>query len=168
VTDRDTKKDDYQQRIERMSNKLSVDAHLAQFPVLMSIAVQWGDQDAFGHVNNTIYLRWFESARIAYFERMGIMDLHEKENVGPILASVTCNYRRPVTYPDSVTVGARVTRIGRTSFEMDHVCTSEAQGLIVAEGKTTLVVYDYHREKPHPISETLRTAIGSLEGRSFE
>jgi acyl-CoA thioester hydrolase len=151
-----------------MNVKASVDSLLAQFPVVVSIPVQWGDQDAFGHVNNTIYLRWFESARIAYFERMGIMELHETENVGPILASAACEYRRQVRYPDTVLVGARVTRIGRSSFGMDHAAASEAQSLIVAEANTTLVVYDYHKEKSHPISEALRRAIAAIEGRSSD
>ncbi len=151
-----------------MTAKPSVDSLLAQFRVVISIPVQWGDQDAFGHVNNTIYLRWFESARITYFERMGVLDLHEAENVGPILASITCDYRRPVTYPDTVLVGARVTRIGRSSFGMDHACASQAQGIIAAEGKSTLVLYDYRKEKSHHIPELLRRAIADIEGRSFE
>jgi acyl-CoA thioester hydrolase len=150
-----------------MTLKPNFDALVAQFPVVVSIPVQWGDQDAFGHVNNTIYLRWFESARIAYFERMGILELHESENVGPILASITCDYRRVVTYPDTVLVGARVTRMGRSSFGMDHIVVSEAQGVVAADGNTTLVVYDYHQEKSHPIPQTMRRAIEAIEQHSF-
>jgi acyl-CoA thioester hydrolase len=151
-----------------MTEMPSVDRLLAQFAVVVKIPVQWGDQDAFGHVNNTVYLRWFESARIAYFERMGIMDLHEMERLGPILASATCDYRRPVTYPDTVLVGAQVTRIGNSSFVMEHAAASQALGAIAAEAKTTLVLYDYQKEKPHPIPEALRRTIAAIEGRSFE
>jgi acyl-CoA thioester hydrolase len=151
-----------------MSSKQSMKELLAHFPIVISIGVQWGDQDAFGHVNNTIYLRWFESARIAYFERMGALELHENENVGPILASITCDYRRVVTYPDTILVGARVTRIGRSSFGMDHVIVSDRHGVIAAEGKSTLVVYDYQRAKSHPIPQPMRHAIEAIEGRSFD
>lgn len=151
-----------------MTAKPRIDSLLAHFPIVISIPVQWGDQDAFGHVNNTVYLRWFESARIAYFERMGVLDLHDAENVGPILASITCDYRRPVTYPDTVSVGARVTRIGRSSFGMDHTCASHAQGIIAAEGKSTLVLFDYHKGKSHHLPDTIRQAIAQIEGRSFE
>ncbi|MGO9915241.1 MAG: acyl-CoA thioesterase [Isosphaeraceae bacterium] len=150
-----------------MSAQASAESLLAQFKIVISIPVQWGDQDAFGHVNNTIYLRWFESARIVYLERVGMMELHEAENVGPILAAVACDYRRPVTYPDTVLVGARVTRIGRSSFGMEHAAASRGHGVIAAEGKSTLVVFDYHKEKSHPIPQALRQAIEALEGRSF-
>jgi acyl-CoA thioester hydrolase len=150
-----------------MTGKPDVDSLLAHFTIVISVPVQWGDQDAFGHVNNTIFLRWFESARIAYFERVGILELHEAEDLGPILASISCDYRRPVTYPDTVLVGARVTRIGRSSFGMEHAVASQGQGVIAAEGSSTLVVFDYHNEKSHPIPHALRQAIAALEGRSF-
>jgi acyl-CoA thioester hydrolase len=151
-----------------MTTKASAEALLAQFTVVISIPVQWGDQDAFAHVNNTVYLRWFESARIAYLERVGMMELHEAENIGPIVASAACDYRRPVTYPDTVAVGARVTRIGKSSFTMEHAVASQQHGVIAAEGKSTLVVFDYHAEKSHPVPPALRQAIAVLEGRSFD
>jgi len=150
-----------------MGAKASAESLLAQFTTVIAIPVQWGDQDAFGHVNNTIYLRWFESARIVYLERIGMMELHAAENVGPILASVACDYRRPVTYPDTVLVGARVTRIGRSSIGMEHAAASQVQGVIAAAGNSTLVVFDYHKEKSHPVPAPLRQAIEALEGRSF-
>jgi acyl-CoA thioester hydrolase len=173
MTDHDAKRDEYSpamvmRRWSSMTEKSSVDALLAQFAVVISIPVQWGDQDAFRHVNNTVYLRWFESARIAYFERMGIMELHEAQNVGPILASATCDFRRPLTYPDTVAVGARVTRIGNSSFVMEHAAASHAQGVIAAEGKTTLVVYDYEKRKSHPVPQTVRRAIAAIEGRPLD
>jgi len=151
-----------------MTPKAVAQSLVSQYTITISIPVQWGDQDAFGHVNNTVYLRWFESARIVYLERIGMMDLHAAENVGPILASATCDYRRPVTYPDTVLVGARVTRIGRSSFSMEHAAASQDQGVIAAEGKSTLVVFDYHKEKSHPIPPALRQAIAALERRSFD
>src|SRR3954462_15539128 len=95
-------------------------SELADYPVVIALPVQWGDQDAFGHVNNTVYLRWFESARIAYFDAIGLREMIATEQIGPILASTPCHYRRPITYPETVRVGARVTRIGRTSMMMEH------------------------------------------------
>ncbi len=57
----------------------------AEFPVVLAIPVAWGDMDAMGHVNNTVYLRYFESARIAYFERVGFLEEMASSGVGPIL-----------------------------------------------------------------------------------
>jgi acyl-CoA thioester hydrolase len=140
---------------------------LAEFPVVLRWPVQWGDEDSFGHVNNTVYIRWFESARIEYLQRTGLTGMHQRQRVGPILASVTCHFRRPAEFPDWVQIGARVTRFGRTSFTMAHCIVSEAQGAVVAEGDSVIVVFDYNAGRPHPIPDELRQAIERLEGKSL-
>ena len=61
--------------------------------------MHWGDQDAFGHVNNIIPHRWFESARIALFGRIGLLELRKEQGIGPILAATSCDYRRQITFP---------------------------------------------------------------------
>ena len=145
---------------------------LALYPALIRLPVQWGDQDAFGHVNNVIYFRWFESSRIAYLERIGLGDKHDGklstgENVGPILAAIGCNYRKQVKYPDSVIVGARVTRIGRSSMTMTHVVWSHDHQAIAADGESTVVVFDYNANQPRRVPDDFRALIEKLEGRSL-
>ncbi|MSR58521.1 MAG: acyl-CoA thioesterase [Planctomycetaceae bacterium] len=137
---------------------------LAGFPVLCTLPIQWGDQDAFGHVNNTIYLRWFESARIAYGNQVGLSQLFERQKIGPILAAVQCNYRRQLIFPDTVHIGARITKIGRTSLVMEHRVVSETLKTIAAEGDSTVVMFDYAAQKPVPVSLALRQAILEIEG----
>jgi acyl-CoA thioester hydrolase len=146
---------------------MDVPPQLAEFPVVLPWPVQWGDEDSFGHVNNTVYIRWFESARIEYLNRTGLSELHERQRIGPILASITCHFRRPVEFPDRVLIGARVTRFGRTSFTMAHCIVSEAQKAVAAEGDSIIVVFDYNTGKPHPIPDAVRQAIERLEGKSF-
>ncbi len=138
---------------------------LSDYRVVTEIPVWWGDQDAFGHVNNTIFLRWFESSRIAYTTRVGLYELFRVRRIGPILAAVSCNFRRQVTFPDTVDVGARIDRIGRTSLAMSHAVFSRALGAIAAEGTSTIVVYDYEAGTPVPVPDELRDAIAALEGR---
>ena len=142
---------------------MSKPAELAEFPAVITLPVLWGDQDAFGHVNNTIPIRWFESARIAYLEAPEIAELLERERVGPILAAIGCNYRRQITYPDTVSIGARVTRLGGASLTMIHRVWSEAQQAIAADGESTIVVFDYAAQRPVRMSEALRAAIAALE-----
>ena len=137
------------------------------FPVAIEIPIWWGDQDAFGHVNNTIPMRWFESSRIAYMGVVGLSSLMDSHKVGPILASVKIDYRRHLHFPDSVTVGARVTRIGRTSLTMEHAAVSKKLGATAVEGTSTIVVFDYKTHRPEPVPETIRQAIAELEGRDF-
>lgn len=138
---------------------------LAEYPVTIALPVQWGDQDSFGHVNNTVYFRWFESARIAYCMRLGLSG--KAEAIGPILASITCNFRRQLTFPDTVHIGARVSRIGRTSLTMEHLAISERTGSVVADGPSVLVIFDYDAGKPHAVPGKIRESIEALEGKSF-
>jgi acyl-CoA thioester hydrolase len=140
-------------------------ALLAGFPVVVSLPVQWGDMDAYRHVNNTVFFRWLESGRIAYTSGLGLKALQVETGVGPILASAGCDYRRQVTYPDTVHVGSRVTRIGRTSLAMEHAVVSEAARAVAAEGRATLVVFDYNAGTPVPVPETVRRMIRELEGK---
>ena len=118
-------------------------ALLPGYPVVIKLPVQWGDQDAFGHVNNTVYFRWFESARLAYLEQAGLSHVMEDDSLGPILASIKCDYRRQLTFPDTVEIGASITRIGRSSMVMRHVVISRQHQAIVAEGESTIVAFDY-------------------------
>jgi acyl-CoA thioester hydrolase len=138
------------------------------FPVVISLPIQWGDQDAFAHVNNTVYSRWFESARIAYCLRVGLDGPNPSRAIGPILASITCHFRRPLRFPDSVRIGARIARIGRTSLTMDHLVVGEASGDVAAEGTSVVVVFDYGTHRPHPLPPTIYAAIEHLEGKTFE
>jgi len=140
---------------------------LAGFPVIIVMPVQWGDQDAFGHVNNTVYLRWFESARIAYGERMGLSAMMATHKIGPILAAIRCSYLRQLNYPDTVRIGARITRIGRSSMVMEHKVESDATGVIVAEGDSTIVVFNYATNRPTPVTDELRSAVNQLEGKTI-
>jgi acyl-CoA thioester hydrolase len=138
---------------------------LREFPVVVAITVEWGDQDSFAHVNNTVYLKWCETARVAYLERIGMWGMIKSEGKGPILASATCDYRQPVLFPDTVQVGARVAKIGKSSFRMEHSLVSVAQGVVVAESHTTLVFIEYEKGKSLPLPQHLREAMEHLEGR---
>ena len=140
---------------------------LADFPVVVSLPIQWGDQDAFGHVNNTVYLRWCETARVEYLDRIGLW-MPIAEGIGPILAGICCDYRRPLTHPDEVHIGARVTKLGNSSFRMEHRIVSRDLDLVAADAHSTIVVFDYKRSKSVPIPEPVRRAIEKLEDRKFE
>jgi acyl-CoA thioester hydrolase len=100
-------------------------------------------------------------------ERAGMWPELPPSGVGPILASITCDYRLPLTYPDTVKVGARVTRIGRSSFRMEHVIFSEGAQKIAAEIVSTMVLLDYGAGKPTRVPEESRRAMEALEGREL-
>ena len=142
------------------------DDPLAGFSVVIALPVQWGDQDAFGHVNNTVFLRWIESARVEYWRRIGLFGRATVDGLGPILASSHCDYRRPVTFPDSIRAGARVSRIGRTSLTIEHRVVAASSNLVAAEGVAVVVLYDYSEATPRPVPDALRGLIQELEGKA--
>jgi acyl-CoA thioester hydrolase len=142
---------------------LSDNDPLSLYPVVIELPVQWGDEDAFGHVNNTVYLRWCESARVIYLQRVGLWQSERKDAVGPILANISCDFKRAVTFPDTVRIGARVVRIGNSSLQMDHVIVSEAAGAVAATAESTIVAFDYHRKETTRLPDEIRDAIARLE-----
>ena len=87
---------------------VDVDETLAKYPVIVRQPVVWGDMDYYRHVNNVVYFRYFENARLEYFRRIGWFEFEEKTGIGPILAATTARFRRPLTYPDDIAIGARV------------------------------------------------------------
>ncbi len=141
---------------------------LAGFPVINTIPIIWGDQDAFGHVNNLTYPRWCETSRVDYLERAGLWVKLPPAGIGPILASMRCDYKEQLIYPGTIQVGARVTRIGNSSLRMEHLVVSLDGGFIAAAVDSTLVWYDYKRRRAVPVPAEARRTIGELEGRSFE
>jgi len=88
--------------------------------VTIEIPVVWADMDAFQHVNNTVYFRFFEHVRIAYFEKLEIAELKETTGVAPILAATRCRFRIPLTYPDTVSIGARIASLEEDRFVMEY------------------------------------------------
>ena len=150
-----------------MSDSKAKPVELQDFPVVIALPVQWGDQDSFGHVNNTLPFRWFESARIAYLEQSDLGHLMNTSGIGPILAAIGCNYRRQLHYPDTVHVGARVASIGRTSMVMAHAGFSEQLGMIAVDGTSTVVMFDYSTNKPRRMPEELRSIFERIEGKSL-
>ena len=138
---------------------------LSDFPDVVAVQVQWGDQDAFGHVNNTVFLRWFEIARISYVDRLGLSHDVSKGSFAPILAALTCNFRSQVTFPDRISVGTRVSRVGNRSLVMDHAIFSDRLQAIVADGTSTIVHFDYAAGKSAPLSEECRSKIAEIEAK---
>jgi acyl-CoA thioester hydrolase len=136
---------------------------LAQFPVVIEVPLRWGDMDAFQHVNNTLYFRYFEIGRIAYFEALGVEDFMTGTGIGPILASIGCRFRFPVTYPDTLAIGTRISEIGEERMIMEHCAVSRRHDRLAAEGDGVSVAFDYEAQRKAPIPAIVRARIMALE-----
>ena len=130
--------------------------------MVVRVPVQWGDMDALGHVNNAVYFTWFESARIALFERVGLAITGVPE-VGPILAHTRCDFLAPVRYPGEVLAGTRIEKLGTTSFTMEYEAALAADPeRPVARGQGVVVLIDYRDGSKVALPAALREALSDL------
>ena len=136
---------------------------LRGFSVIIEVPVAWGDMDAFGHVNNTMFFRYFETVRIRYLDTIGFRGAGGERGVGPILASTQCRFRRPLTYPDTVLVGARISELADDRFTHEYRLVSRELNEIAAEGNGVVVAYDYGARTKCAIPEAVRASIAQLE-----
>ncbi len=136
---------------------------LAGYPVVVEQAVVWGDMDSYRHVNNVVYFRYFENARLEYFRRLDWFAFEKEAGVGPILAATQARFRKPLTYPDVILIGARVSEVGRDRLTMEHRIISRRLGAVATEGEGTIVTYDYGRGAKVSVPDELRRRIAALE-----
>ncbi len=131
-------------------------------PVSISLPVAWGEMDALGHVNNVVYFRYLECARVEFMRRCGMTELRTPQGIGVILQHVQCRFRRPIVFPDTVTITARVASIEADRFTLDHEVISTAQSVVAAVGTSTIVTYDYTAKTKVAVPSELRRAIESM------
>jgi acyl-CoA thioester hydrolase len=125
---------------------------------VIEVPLRWGDMDAMSHLNNLMYFRLMEEARIQWFARFGFATLPVGE--APILAHAGCDFLKAMTYPGTAIVTQMVTRVGRSSVEMSlKIEKKNEQGVVYATGRTVIVWYDYSLGKSAPWPEAVRAAI---------
>lgn len=114
-------------------------------------------------MNNAVYFRWLESSRVEYWERSGLNEAILPLGYGPILASVTCNYKRQIKFPDTVKIGSRVQKMGNSSVTLEHEVHSVGNEELCATGVSTIVLFDYQKQHPISISDDLRSIFDNFE-----
>jgi acyl-CoA thioester hydrolase len=123
------------------------------------IPLRWGDLDAMNHLNNTLYFRLMEEARISWFYEYAMMARPDGD--GPILAHASCDFIKPMTYPCNALVTQTVTRIGRSSMDLDVTIEGdEPARQLYAKGRNVLVWMDYVNGKSAPWPDRLLAALG--------
>lgn len=138
-------------------------AELKKYKVITKYEVQWGHMDAARHVNNTVYLRWVESARIAYFEAIGMDTSFTGGGIGPILGWLDCKYIFPMTFPDTAVVGVRTIEKKEDRFIMECAIYSEHHQRIAAISKQSIIPYNYGALKKESVPQEWLVAIDKLE-----
>ncbi|WP_163934239.1 thioesterase family protein [Paraferrimonas sp. SM1919] len=131
----------------------------SQYKHLLDIPVAWGEMDALGHVNNAVYFRYFESVRLDYFESHKFMQTLTEHGKFPVLADVQCRFRRAVTFPDTLTLGARITDLNAHGFTMEYGVYSQAQQTLASVGTSKVVIVDKDTGRKGLIPESLAKLI---------
>jgi acyl-CoA thioester hydrolase len=132
------------------------------FPYPVEINVQWGEMDALGHVNNTVFIRYFETSRVHMMMQAGLWDIYSKMGIMIVLAKIECNFIRPLYFPDTVIAQTRFKSIGRSSIVVEHQIFSKQQNAVAATGDGVIVFTDATTMKSTPIPDVIRTQIEAL------
>lgn len=122
------------------------------------LPVRWGDMDAYGHVNNALYMRYLEEARVQLIEKMNVV--MDPNGLAPVVVSVGCTFFKPVVYPDTVRIDCYVKDPGRSSFMTIYEVYSEnSPEEPVSEGYAKVVWIDHRTEKSVPLPDAVREFI---------
>ena len=143
-------------------------------PVRVPVQIRWRDLDALGHVNNAVFITYFEHARLTYIrELLGPDAPVDPQTLLPvdfqfILAEVTCHYRSPVTLDDAPVVEAWVSQVGRKSLVLEYRMLDQKTGRLLAEGCSTQVWYDYQAGESRVVPEGVIRLIETKQGGNVE
>ncbi len=125
------------------------------------IAIRWGDLDSVGHVNNTIYFRYMEQARIDWFDSLGYPVGPREE--GPVIVNASCTFLKQLNYPGNVEVKTYIGTVGRTSMESwIEMRPSYDPGTVYAEGGAKIVWVNYALGKSQPLPDQIRRVVGEM------
>ena len=120
------------------------------------IAIRWGDMDAMGHVNNTVYFRYMEQARISWFDTL-VPEDEAWKSTGLVIANASCNFKKPINYPGTVEVRVRAGPPGGSSVATFYELLIDEQ--LCADGTATVVFIDMQKQKPVRIPERIRSLL---------
>ncbi|WP_286238730.1 acyl-CoA thioesterase [Neptuniibacter halophilus] len=122
------------------------------------IPVRWGDMDAYGHVNNAVYIRYIEEARVQLIEKIGVeMD---PNGLAPVVINVGCTFLKPVVYPDRVRIDCYVKDPGRSSFMTEYeIYSQRSPESPVSIGYAKVVWIDHRTEKSVELPAQVRSFV---------
>jgi len=129
-----------------------------KYPFRYLVPIKWGEIDALGHLNNTVYFRLAEEARIKMFKTLG-QNVTVEGGEGPVLAFIDFQFLSPVYYPDTLFVGSWISNIGTTSIQLIQNFYSEDQQKLVGKSKSVLVNIDYKKGTKLAIKDEVKKLL---------
>jgi acyl-CoA thioester hydrolase len=120
------------------------------------IPVRWGDMDAMGHVNNTVYFRYMEQARIGWFESL-LPRGEAWRTIGIVIVNASCHFKKPINYPGMVEVKVFAGEPGGSSIDTYYELSLEEE--LYADGAAKVVFVDAQKQKPLRIPDDIRKLL---------
>ena len=133
----------------------------ARYRHWQKIPTRWGDNDAYGHVNNVVYYSYFDTVVNTYLIAKGVLDIAASPVIGLAVESL-CTFRKEITYPETVDAGLRVGRLGNTSVRYEIGLFREGDAEPAATGYFVHVFVDRASRQPRPLAADLRAALAPL------
>lgn len=133
----------------------------ADYPALRPITTRWMDNDAYGHVNNVVYYSFFDTAVNTWLIERGALDIETSPVIG-LVVETGCQYFAPLTYPETVTAGLRVARLGRSSVRYEVGLFGEGSESAAAQGHFVHVYVDRATRRPAALPDALVRALEPL------
>ncbi|MBF0203920.1 MAG: acyl-CoA thioesterase, partial [Desulfamplus sp.] len=130
---------------------------------VIEMPVSWSDMNAAWHVSNITFFRYFESARVHFFEQIGFAQYDAKRDIGIVLASISCKFKIPLVYPDTISIGTKISSMQEKSFIMQHLVISHKHQKLAAEGEAVIVTYNYKEQCKIPVPQFLIQRIDNLD-----
>ena len=131
------------------------------YPLWRTMTTRWGDNDAYGHVNNTVYYQWFDSAVNAWLIEEGLLDVAAGDPIG-LVVETGCRYARPLSYPGEIEIGLAVEHVGRSSVRYRIGVFGAGEEQAAAEGHFVHVYVAREGRRPVELPEAWRAALASL------
>ncbi len=122
------------------------------------LRIDWSEIDAFGHINNLQIMKYIQAARVEYLLQPAFTEATGKKNLGPVLASINCQFVKPLFFPGNITVYSKIEFVKTTSFKMVHELYNDNQEL-VAKSEDIIVLYDHDKHEKTPIPEHLKAKM---------
>ena len=126
----------------------------------LELRLDWSELDYYKHINNVSFFKYLQSARVNFWEELGINKIHTEQNIGPMLASSKCDFKRPLFFPGEISIESHVVFIKNSSFSFRHNILNE-KGEVVAIGEDVMVLYDFSKNKSHNLSEEIRNNLNA-------
>jgi acyl-CoA thioester hydrolase len=127
----------------------------------LELRIDWNDLDMYKHVNNISFMRYMQSGRVNFWEASGIYEMYENTNMGTMLVSTHCDFKKSLYYPGKAIVKTRIDFIKNSSFGLKHLILNDINE-VCAEGKDVVVCYDFEKDKTFRIPEDLRTQLSKF------